>query len=92
MLERIYGSVVVYSDKYGATDSSGYIHNTTANNTKGSVLCVRPDQGVIGFGRRLAVETSRIARADAYEIVAHMSVDFDLASLEAVAVGYNATV
>jgi hypothetical protein len=40
----------------------------------------------------MSVETARIARADAYEIVAHVSVDFDLATLEAVACGYNGTV
>jgi HK97 family phage major capsid protein len=92
VLQRIWGSPVVPSDQFGATDASGYIHNTTSGNTQGSCLCVRPDQGVIGFGRRMTVETQRIARADAYEIVAHLAVDFDLASLEAVAIGYNGTV
>lgn len=91
-LERIYGSMVIPSDDYGLTDTSGYIHNTTSGNTKGSFLCVRPDQGVIGFGRRMMVETSRIARSDAYEIVGHIRLDHNMATDEAVALSYNVTV
>jgi len=89
---RIFGSQVVPSEDYGATDTSGYIHNTTGNNTKGSMLCVRPDQGAIGFGRRMATETGRIRRADAYEIVGHMEVDFDMTSYDFVSASYNLTV
>lgn len=92
MLDRIYGSPVIASDQYGATDTSGYIHNTTGGNVKGSFMCVRPDQGVIGWGRRMVIESSRIAHADAYEIVAHMMFDWNHATDEAVALTYNVTV
>lgn len=91
-ITKIFGSPVVPSEDYGLTDSSGYIHNTTGNNTKGSMLCVRPERGAIGFGRRMMMETGRIRRADAYEIVGHMEVDFDLTSYEFVALSYNLTV
>ncbi|MFH1604638.1 MAG: phage major capsid protein, partial [Pseudomonadota bacterium] len=91
-ITKIFGTPVTYSEDYGATDANGDIHNTAENNTKGSFLCVRPDQGVIGFGRRMEMETSRIPRADAYEIVGHMSVDFDLTSYEFVACAFNLTV
>lgn len=92
VLERVFGSPVIVSDKYGATDSSGYINNSGGSNTLGSFLCVRPDQAVVGFGRRMKVETQRIARTDSYEIVAHMMLDFDMATAEAVGYSYNATV
>lgn len=92
IIERVFGSTVIPSAQFGATDSSGHIHNTTGNNTLGAFLCVRPDQGIIGFGRRMKVETQRIARSDSFEIVAHMAFDFDLATYEAVAQSYNVTV
>jgi HK97 family phage prohead protease len=92
VLERIFGSPVIVSDKYGLTDSSGYINNTTGSNTLGSFLCVRPDQAVVGFGRRMKVETQRIARSDSYEIVAHMMLDFDLSTYDAIGYTYNVTV
>jgi hypothetical protein len=91
-ITRIFGSPVVYSEDYGATDANGDIHNTTGDNTKGSFLCVRPEQGVVGFSRRMFMETGRIRRADAYELVAHMEVDFDLSSYDFVALSYNLTV
>jgi len=89
---KVFGSPVVYSEDYGLTDSNGDINNTAESNTKGSFLCVRPDQGVIGFGRRMLMETGRIRRAYAYEIIGHVSVDFDLTSYEFVACSYNLTV
>lgn len=89
---KVFGSPVVPSEDYGATNSSGYIHNTTSGNTLGSMLCVRPDQGAIGFSRRMMMETGRIRRADAYEIVGHMEADFDLTSYDFCAISYNLTV
>lgn len=92
VIERIFGSPVIASDQFAATDSSGYINNTGGSNTLGSILCVRPDQMVIGWGRRMTVEVQRVARADAYEIVAHMMIDFGTATTDAAALGYNVTV
>jgi len=92
IIERVFGSPVIVSDQYGSTDSSGYINNTSNNNTLGQFMCVRPDQGIVGFGRRMKIETERIARSDAYSIVAHMMLDFKMATDEAVAMSYNVTV
>jgi len=92
VIERVFGSPVIVSDQYGSTDSSGYIHTTVGNNTLGSFMCVRPDQGIVGFGRRLRIETERRPASDAYFIVAHIMLDFDLATNEACALSYNVTV
>jgi HK97 family phage major capsid protein len=92
VLDRIYGSPVIPSDQYSLTDSSGKIHTTGGNNTLGSFLCVRPDQGMVGWGRRMSIETQRIARADAFEVVSFMELDFAMATADAVGLGYNATV
>jgi len=92
LLTNVFGSPVIYSWKYGMTDTSGYVHNTTAGNVKGSFMCVQPDQMLVGFGRRLKVEVQRVPAADAWYIVAHMSLDFDMASAEACAITYNLTV
>jgi len=91
VIERVFGSPVVVSDQYKATNSSGYIHTSTGN-TLGSFMCVRPDQGIVGFGRRLKIETERRAASDAYFIVAHLMLDFDVATDECVGLSYNVTV
>lgn len=91
-LERVFGSPYIPSAQFGATDSSGYIHNTTAGNTLGSLLLVRPDQHLVGFGRRMKIETERIARSDAYDIVAHMMLDFQQANAEGACISYNISV
>ena len=47
---------------------------------------------MIGWGRRMTIETQRVARADAYEIVSFMMLDWQMATAEAVGYGYNTTV
>ena len=92
VIERIFGSPVIVSDQYGLTDTAGKIHTTVGNNVKGSFMCVRPDQMLVGFGRRLKIEVERKAMADAWYIVAHMSLAFDMATAEACALTYHVTV
>jgi hypothetical protein len=66
--------------------------DTTGNNTTGSILAVRWDQWLLGYRRRMTMETTRIARADTTEIVALMRVGLIQRDTEAAAISYNLTV
>ena len=92
VIERVFGSPVIVSDQYGLTDTAGKIHTTVGNNVLGSFMCIRPDQMMVGFGRKLTVEVVRVPVADAWYIVAHTSMAFDMATAEACALSYNITV
>jgi hypothetical protein len=93
-LTQIFASDAFVTDQYGATDANGKIHNTTANNTKGSFLLVRPDRWVVGFGRRLRLRALAQglteAVTDTQHIVASFRLDFKNNG-EGSAVGFNIT-
>lgn len=77
----------------GLSNASGKIDQDTAgNNTKGTIAAIRYDQWRLGFRRRLTLETTRIARADAYEIVGLMRAGLMQRDTEAAAISYNVTV
>lgn len=95
-LSRIYGYDVYNSAHINkqsanrATNSAGKIDGVTpANNTKGAIMAVRWDQWLVGWKRRMKLETTRIARADATEIVATMRLDLQPRDNEAAAITYN---
>lgn len=46
--------------------------NTAGNNTTGAILAVRFDQWMLGWRRRMTLETTRVPAADSTEIVALM--------------------
>jgi len=74
-------------------NSAGKIdQDTTGNNTTGSILAVRWDQWLLGYRRRMTMETTRIARADTTEIVALMRLGLAQRDTEAAAITYNITV
>lgn len=66
--------------------------DVVGNNTTGSILAVRWDQWMLGYQRRMTLETTRIARADTYEIVAMMVAGLAQRDTEAAAITYNLTV
>ena len=66
--------------------------DTTTNNTTGSILAVRFDQWLMGYRRRMTLETTRVARADATEIVALMRLGMINRDGEAAAISRNITV
>lgn len=66
--------------------------DTTANNTRGAVVAVRWDQWKMAYKRRMTMETTRIANADSWEIVALARVGLGYRDTEASAVLYNAGV
>lgn len=89
----LFGSRVIVSDQYAITDSTGYIDGVTAaNNTLGSFLLVRPDRGVVGFGRRIRIEQpARDAVSivsDTRHLVASFRMDFQKHQ-EVAALGFN---
>lgn len=96
-LTGMFGSDLIVSDKYGLTDANGKIHNTSGNNTQGSFLLVRPDRWVVGFGRRIIIESpardiTQIV-TDTRHLVASFRIDFKThSSDDASALGYNVTV
>ena len=79
-----YKSAVRKANTAGKVDQ-----DTTANNTTGSILAVRWDQWLFGWKRRMTIETERIARSDATEIVAMMRVGLLQRDTEASAISYN---
>ena len=82
-----------YKDSDRLANSSGKVdQDTVANNSTGSLLCVRWDQWMLGYRRRMTMETTRIARADTTEIVALMRVGLVNRDNEASAISYNLTV
>ena len=97
-LTMIYGYKVKISGQQarlggGLTNASGKVDQVApANNTKGSILALRADQWAAGYKRKLKLETTRIARADAYEITAIMRFGLLNRDLEASALTFNLTV
>jgi hypothetical protein len=63
--------------------------DTDSNNTTGAILCVRWDQWKQAYKRRMTIETTRIANADSWEIVALARLGLAYRDNEASAVTYN---
>lgn len=78
----------------GLTNTAGKVDQSSsgANNTKGQILAVRPDQWRFGYKRRMTMEVTRIAKADSWEIVALARVGMIYRDTEAAAISYNLTV
>jgi hypothetical protein len=63
--------------------------DTASNNTTGAILAVRFDQWRQAFKRRMTLETTRIANADSWEIVALARLGLAYRDTEASAITYN---
>ena len=82
-----------YKSTVRKANSDGKIdQDTTGNNTTGSILAVRWDQWLLGYRRKMTIETTRIARADTTEIVALSRLGLVQRDEEAAAITYNITV
>ena len=74
-------------------DTAGKIDvDTQTNNTTGAILAVRWDQWLLGYRRRMTIETTRFARSDSTEIVALMRLGLVQRDTEAASISYNITV
>lgn len=98
-LTRVYNTRVLYayqmhraaSDRKANTAGKVDV-DTVANNTTGSILAVRFDQWRQAFKRRMTLETTRIANADSWEIVALVRWGMAYRDSEASAISYNVAV
>lgn len=95
-LTRIYNTRVLYAYQMHRmaadrkANTAGKVdQDTTANNTTGSIVAVRFDQWKQAYKRRMTMETTRIANADAWEIVALVRWGMAYRDSEASAITYN---
>ena len=91
-LGSVMGIPLVVSEDFGLTDTSGYIHSNSANNTKGSLLCVNRRGWRIGWRQRPRIFVKAYPEYASYMVMALSR--FDLQPLKAgmCACGYNVTV
>jgi hypothetical protein len=94
-LKRAYGVEILpswfmhYKSTARKANSAGKVDQTTvANNAYGSILGVRWDQWKFGYKRQMTMETTRIANADAWEIVAWARLGLTYRDTEASAISY----
>lgn len=98
-LTRVYNTRVLYayqmhrnaSDRKANT-SGKVATGTPGNNTTGAILAVRFDQWRQAFKRRMTIETTRIANADSWEIVALVRWGMAYRDSEASAITYNVAI
>lgn len=83
-----------YKSASRQSNSAGKVDQTTAaNNAYGTILGVRWDQWKFAYKRAMTVETTRVANADAYEIVAWARVGMNSRdATNAASATYNITV
>ena len=75
------------------TNTAGKVDiDTASNNTKGVILAVRWDQWLLGYRRRMVIETTRFPESDTNQIVAQMRFGMTYRDTEASAITYNLTV
>jgi len=78
--------------EYKAQAADGKIdEDTQSDNAAGAILAVRWDQWLMGWKRRMTMETTRIARADVTEIVVMLRMGLTYRDTEASAIGYGVT-
>lgn len=70
-------------------NTAGKINGTDSSNTTGAAVAVRWDQWKLAYKRRMTLEITRIANADAYEIVALCRLGLGYRDAEASAILYN---
>ena len=95
MLTRMWGREVLASSQMHRMDSDRLANSagkvdqdTVANNAYGAILAVRFDQWKFAYQRRMTMETTRYARADAWEIVALMTCGLAYRDTSASAITY----
>ena len=76
------------SDRKAQTDGK-IDQDTTTDNTTGSILAVRFDQWKQAFKRKMTIETTRIANADSWEVVALLRWGMAYRDNEASSITYN---
>ena len=89
-LTKMWNVDILVSGQLALANTAGKISATAANNVKGRLLLVRPDQWWIGYKREMTVETDRNIIADATAIVARFRMGMVYRAVDdAAAVTYN---
>ena len=89
----VLGTVTTDAYKLKSQTADGKVdQDTEADNVAGTILAVRWDQWLMGWKRRMTIETTRIARADTTEIVALMRWGLVYRDTEASAASYGVSV
>lgn len=86
------GTVTTAAYKLKAATTGKVDQDTEGNNTTGSILAVRYDQWLLGWKRRITVETERFPESDSNQIVVMMRVGLINRDTAASAIGYAVTV
>ncbi len=73
---RCYGNPLISSIDVSKTEADGKVSTTGANNTKGQVVTFNRNGYVLGWRRRLQVETERLPATDQTRIVWSMRAGF----------------
>lgn len=89
----LYGVSLLKSGQMGLANAAGKISGTPSNNTKGRILCVRPDRWYLGRKREITTEVARDIDAQATVVVSTMRLGLQsFAATGAAAATYNLTV
>jgi len=90
----VYGSPNMHkvSSNRKVNATGGYDTETSTNNAYGALLAVRWDQWLLGYRRRMTLETTRYPRSDSSEIVALMRLGLIQRDTEASAISFGLTV
>lgn len=88
---RVYASWFMHKSSSALlANTSGKVdQDTTANNTRGAILAVRPDLWKLARKRRTTFETSRYPEADANQIVVMLRAGLKPRDTECAAISYN---
>ena len=89
---ELLGTVTTDAYKLLSNSAGKVDQDTQANNIYGTILAVRYDQWLMGWKRRMTVETERFADADVSQIVVQARMGLVYRDTEAAAVGYGVIV
>lgn len=89
-LVKVWKVEVLESGQMSLANANGKVQVTTpAGNTRGRLAVVRPDQWLSRWKRRMSMEVTRFAYADAFQVVAHMRWGMGYRDSDSVAVAYD---
>jgi hypothetical protein len=91
---EMYAVPIFRSGQIALADSTGYIDSVTAANNKfGRILCIRPDQWVVGFKRQVTMEFFRDVPGQSNGMVITLRLGLQTRdSTQAASASYNVTI
>ena len=92
VLTQAWGSPYFGSGQFAKAYTAGGISATTANNTKGRLMCVAPQYWAMVWKRKVSFKTQELIKEDVTEVVSSFRVAFRYRSAGAATCVYNLTV